>query len=108
MGKQSLSEAGLRRPRTESTSGKFPELSRGPFGRETVPRNAIKYRPHLETLMQRFVHVMSNKSGSRMPSENDFPAGWRWLGRIVILLVTTRNRWRESCREKKDLIELTR
>src|SRR5205823_12388919 len=53
---------------------------------------------------------MSNnfKSGSHRPSENDFPAGWRWLGRIVIFLVTTQNRWRTSRKERKRLTELTR
>jgi hypothetical protein len=52
--------------------------------------------------------VVSENSGSKsnFPSENDFPAGWRWLGRLVIFFVTTRNRWRTSRSERKRLIEL--
>ena len=45
---------------------------------------------------------------ANIPSENDFPVGWRWLGRLVILFVKSRNWWRTSRREKKRLIELSR
>lgn len=54
--------------------------------------------------------IVSENSGSQsdIPSENNFPAGWRWLGRLIIFFVTNRNRWRTSRKERKRLIELTR
>ena len=48
------------------------------------------------------------QSQSHIPSPNDFPVGWRWLASLVIFLVTNRNRWRTSRKERKRLIELTR
>jgi hypothetical protein len=51
---------------------------------------------------------MNSPSQSAIPSENDFPAGWRWLARLVIFLITSRNRWRTSRNETKRLVELTR
>jgi hypothetical protein len=53
---------------------------------------------------------VTENSGSQsdIPSENNFPGGWRWLGRLVIFFVTNRNRWRTSRNESKRLVELTR
>jgi hypothetical protein len=50
----------------------------------------------------------NSRSQPDIPSENNFPVGWRWLGRLVILIITSRNRWRTSQGEKRRLIELTR
>ena len=50
----------------------------------------------------------NSRSQSDIPSENDFPVGWRWLGRFVIFFITNRNRWRTSRKGKKRLIELMR
>jgi hypothetical protein len=52
--------------------------------------------------------VISSKSEFHIPSERDFPVGWRWLARFITLFVTSRNRWRTSRRERKRLIELAR
>ena len=53
---------------------------------------------------------MSEISSSHfdIPSENNFPVGSRWLGRIIILFITSRNRLRTSRKERKRLVELSR
>ena len=42
----------------------------------------------------------------RIPSAEDFPHGWRWLGRTAIWFITTRNRWRTSRAERKRVVVL--
>jgi len=51
---------------------------------------------------------VTKESQSDIPSENNFPFGWRWLGRLVIFFITNRNRLRTFRKEKKRLIDLIR